>query len=337
MKKSSFILLSLVIPFFLIFPGCTESEEDPLSVPVTVPVVITGAIDSVTSGSAIFSGMVKSDGGSPVIRKGFCFSLKINPETSDSTTNDGTGTGFWSRKIEHLLPDTIYFIRAYATNGKGTGYGAEQSFRTLKMPVEEIADVDGNRYPVIVIGHQKWLGSNLRVTKFRNGESIPNITDPNQWKILTTGAWCAYENRSENIALYGNLYNWYAVADERGLCPDGWHVASDADWNALAYELGGGDVAGGKLKSTGTIEQGNGLWFTPNTGATNSSRFSGLPGGYRINYGNFYSAGNVAYLWTSSDTTMQNAWNYILDANNAELNRHYNLFGNGFSVRCCKD
>ena len=281
--------------------------------------------------------MVESDGGSPLIRKGFCYSIEIHPDISDSTTLDGTGIGFWAHKIGHLLADTVYYIRAYATNSKGTGYGAEQSFRTLKITDEEITDVNGNRYTVISIGDRKWLGSNLRVTKYRNGESIPNITDPNQWKTLTAGALCAYENLSENIALYGNLYNWYAVSDPRGLCPDGWHVASDNDWNALADVLGGEAVAGGKLKSTGTIEQGTGLWFAPNTGATNSSRFNGLPGGYRINYGNFYSAGNVAYFWSSSDTTLQNAWNYILDANNAELNRHYNLFGNGFSVRCCKD
>jgi uncharacterized protein (TIGR02145 family) len=105
----------------------------------------------------------------------------------------------------------------------------------------------------------------------------------------------------------------------------------------LTAQLGGKNIAGGKMKSAGTLEQGTGLWFSPNSGATNSSGFSGFPGGYRINYGNYYSLGNVAYFWSATDTASVNAWNYILDANNEGLARIFSFQTNGFSVRCIKD
>jgi uncharacterized protein (TIGR02145 family) len=148
---------------------------------------------------------------------------------------------------------------------------------------------------------------------------------------------CAFDNSAANAVTYGYLYNWHAVNDVRGLCPDGWHIASESDWTKLATFLGGDSIAGGKLKSTGTIEMGSGLWYAPNTSATNSVNFTGLPGGYRINYGNFYSMGNVACFWSSTDSNSVNGWNYILDANNAALKQNFNLKTNGFSVRCCKD
>jgi uncharacterized protein (TIGR02145 family) len=228
-------------------------------------------------------------------------------------------------------------VRAFATNSKGTAYGDTHSFTTLKILIDSVADIDGNIYHVVPIGNQSWLRENLRVRKYRNGDAIPNVLGDNQWKALTTGAFCTYENLAVNGATYGNLYNWHALSDARGLCPTGWHVPSRDEWAELGNYLGGEALAGGVLKSKGTIEAGTGLWYAPNTGATDSIGFTGLPGGYRIFYGTYYSISNVAFFWSSSDTTAVNAWNYVLDANNEELTRNYNFKTNGFSVRCCKD
>jgi uncharacterized protein (TIGR02145 family) len=207
----------------------------------------------------------------------------------------------------------------------------------VPAPVTEVSDIDGNIYPVVQIGTQSWMGANLKVKRYRNGDTIANVTTDAQWKVLGSGAYCAYENLVSNVTTYGNLYNWHALSDSRGLCPGGWHVPSESEWELMGAFLGGNSVAGGKLKSKGTLEEATGLWYAPNTEATNSSGFTAVPGGYRINYGTFYSLGNVAYFWSSSDTASVNAWNFILDANNGELNRNFNLKTNGFSVRCCKD
>src|SRR5215831_16955339 len=133
---------------------------------------------------------------------------------------------------------------------------------------DDVTDInDPGRYASIKIGHQKWMAKNLDVTHYRNGDKIPQVKNKAAWKALTTGAWCWYNNDSANGAIYGKLYNWYAVNDPRGLAPTGWHIPSDAEWDTLATHLGSN--AGGKLKDTGTIEAGTGLWYAPNKGATN--------------------------------------------------------------------
>jgi uncharacterized protein (TIGR02145 family) len=212
------------------------------------------------------------------------------------------------------------------------------TFKTSGLPdYGTVSDVDGHKYRIIRIGNTYWLRSNLCVTKYRTGEAIPVVTADNQWKTLTTGGICSYEISGENAQRYGLLYNKYAVDNAKGICPEGWHVPSYHEWMQLADLIGGSSVAGGRLKSRGTIEGGTGLWYAPNSGATDSTGFSGLPGGYRINYGTFYSLGNVAFFWSSSDSTATVGWNVILDANNTELQRNFNLKTNGFSVRCTKD
>jgi len=150
----------------------------------------------------------------------------------------------------------------------------------------------------IKIGTQKWMTRNLDVSRYRNGDLIPHVTNPAKWDTLTTGAWCYYNNDSANGAIYGKLYNWYAVNDPRGLAPTGWHIPSDAEWDTLSIHLG--NNAGGKLKDTGTIEAGTGLWYAPNKGATNRTGFTGLPGASRYGTGGFYSIGYYAYCWSST-------------------------------------
>jgi uncharacterized protein (TIGR02145 family) len=329
--------LILALIFVLMLPGCSKKEEDPPVPDPTIPVLTTDAVKAITQTTAVCGGSITSDGGAPVTTRGICWNMTTTPEITDPHTSDGTGTGTFTSQMTGLTPNTLYYIRAYATNSKGTAYGITKSFRTLIVVVDTVTDIDGNIYHFVPIGGKLWLRENLRVKHYLNGEEIPQVTDANQWKFLTTGAYCTYDNLASNGLTYGSLYNWHALSDSRGICPSGWHVPSDSEWAELGDSLGGSNVAGGKLKSTGTLEAGTGLWYFPNTDATNSSGFSGLPGGYRINYGPYYSVGNVAYFWSSTSYTTDKALLFVLDANNGALNSNFDFKTNGFSVRCCKD
>jgi uncharacterized protein (TIGR02145 family) len=194
------------------------------------------------------------------------------------------------------------------------------------------ASSDAAFLPTIVIGTQQWMEKNLDVVTYRNGDVIPQVTDASAWAALTTGAWCYYNNDVANGAIYGKIYNWYAVNDTRGLAPKGWHIPTDAEWTILTDKLGGITVAGGKMKSVGTTR-----WTTPNTLATNESGFTGLPGGSRDTNGAFYDVGLEGFWWSSSEGGTTYAYVRELfysygDANTYNFSRKY-----GFSVRCLRD
>jgi uncharacterized protein (TIGR02145 family) len=195
-----------------------------------------------------------------------------------------------------------------------------------------MTDQQGNEYKTIVIGTQEWMAENLRTTVYRNGNAIANVTDKLQWGNLTTGAWCHYNNSSSNECPYGKLYNWYAVADPRNVCPTGWHVPTDAEWTTLTNFLGGEAVAGGKVKSTGTQ-----YWISPNTAATNESGFSGLPGGFRYFNGAFDDIGLYGHWWSSTEEGTTNAWLRSPDYGIGTVYRSNGNKQDGFSVRCLRD
>jgi uncharacterized protein (TIGR02145 family) len=174
------------------------------------------------------------------------------------------------------------------------------------------------------------MGSNLKTTLYRNGDGIAYVWDASSW-ARTTGAHTAYDNNSANTAIYGYLYNWYAVADARGLCPTGWHVPTDAEWTTLTTFLGGESVAGGKMKTTGTT------YWLPNTDANNSSGFSALPGGLRNIDGFFYNIRSNAFFWSATDNG-SNAWYRYLGSTNGILYRESDINkSGGVSVRCLRD
>jgi len=194
-------------------------------------------------------------------------------------------------------------------------------------------DIDSNIYPTVKIGDQWWMAENLKVTRYRNGDDIPIVTDDTEWKNLTTGAYCNYNNNSDNADIYGRLYNWYAVNDSRNIAPLGWHVPSDEEWQTLIDYLGGESVAGGKLKETGTTH-----WNSPNEGATNESGFAALPGGDRYYYGAFNSLGTLAYFWSSTEYNLSShAWYRLLGYYSADVTRTSNRKRDGFSVRLVRD
>jgi len=180
----------------------------------------------------------------------------------------------------------------------------------------------------VTIGSQVWTSKNLDVSKFKNGEEIPEAETKDQWKAFSDAneaAWCYYENKTE----YGKLYNWYAVNDPRGLAPAGFHIPTDAEWTTLTNYLGGETIAGAKMKSnTGWEDNGNG---------TNSSAFAGLPGGYRDYGGYFYGVGAYGYWWSSSENDTSYAWYRYLYYDYGSVGRNNNDEHYGFSVRCLRD
>lgn len=199
-----------------------------------------------------------------------------------------------------------------------------------KLTYGSVSDVEGNTYKTIIIGTQTWMAENLITSMYSDGTPIPNVTDNESWYLLTTGAFCDYNNTPTISTIYGKLYNYYAVIDPRNLCPKGWHIPSYAEWDTLETYLGGPSEAGGKLKSLT-------LWDSPNYGATNETGFSALPGGTRIDIS--VNLGAWSFWWSSS----QNEWiDYSANIKAIEflssyLYSDYRLKSTGISVRCIKD
>ncbi len=192
---------------------------------------------------------------------------------------------------------------------------------------------DGDDLETVIIGTQEWTVKNLDVSRYRNGDIIPEVKDPKKWRELETGAWCYYNNDPENGKIYGKLYNWYAVNDPRGLAPNGFHIPSGNEWSTLITFLGGEDVAGGKMKSTGTS-----LWLSPNANSTNYKGFSGLPGGYRYLIGDFFfGIGKLGNWWSSSLNDTSNAGYLFLSDNNDNAKKFNCNKKVGYSVRCLRD
>jgi len=215
-----------------------------------------------------------------------------------------------------------------------------QKVYTTSLPV---TDKDGNVYQTVTIGTQTWMASNLRVTHYRNGESITNLTVDADWAGATFGAWCDYSNLAANGTKYGHLYNWYAAIDSRNIAPVGWHVPTDAEWttlvNYVSANLGtSGSVAKALAAatnwaaSTGAGAIGNDL--TKN----NSSGFSALPGGYRYSdNGTFRYVGSNGNWWSATEGDTGNAWNRLMDYYYSLVYRYNYNKTNGFSVRCLRD
>ena len=240
----------------------------------------------------------------------------------------------WS-STGNLGEHTVYAI-AY-NNSDNTGESEVISFTVIKT----VTDIDGNVYQTIKIGDQVWMAENLKVTRYRNGDDIPNETNNITWGSLSTGAYAAYNNENVNVDTYGLLYNWYAVDDSRNIAPEGWHVPTDEEWKQLEMQLGmsqsdadnqglRGTDEGNKMKATsGWNGGGNG---------TNESGFSALPGGYRDYYnGTFGNMGYVAYFWSSTEYYSFSAWSRILGYDGSSVYRSYYYKQYGFSVRLVRD
>lgn len=306
-----------------------------------LPILSTTIIsNSVTSSGASVLVDITYDGGAPVTSRGLAYGTSPVPTIiNGSTTNNGSGTGSFTGTITGLNAQTQYYVRGFATNIVGTGYGNQVTLLTLAPQgcsgVASVTDYDGNTYNTVAIGGQCWTSSNLKVSRYRNGNIISTNLSNTNWTNTTSGAYAIYNNITSNNSLFGKLYNHYAVTDSRGLCPIGWHVPSDAEWTTLVNHLGGSSVAGGALKSTATNPAPQG-WNSPNFGASNSSGFTALPGGWRSVTGSYQDLNSLGNWWTST-VSGSDAWNYNLVNNGMQVIRLATDRNEGQSVRCLRD
>jgi uncharacterized protein (TIGR02145 family) len=300
----------------------------------TKPVLTTATTTKIMATTAYSGGTVIAGGGSTVTALGVCWATTTNPTTADSKTTDGSGIGTFTSNLTGLTASTTYYVRAYATNSGGTGYGNQQTF-TTNGPGEPLTDIDGNTYNTVWIGGKLWMAENLKTTRYNDGTAIPEVTDNNLWMGLTTGAYCWYNNDVANKDIYGALYNWYTVNTGK-LAPTGWHVPSDAEWtNFVNYlEPTGHAVGGGKLKETGTAH-----WLSPNTGATNEFGFTALPGGSRNSSSVFGNVGYLGYWWSSTAYGASKALNRDISYYTAGIFDYCCGYDNKFgsSIRCMRD
>jgi uncharacterized protein (TIGR02145 family) len=286
----------------------TDEVTATTSTTSSIPTITTLPVTAITNTGALSGGIISNYDSSTITARGVVWDTSPNPITFlASKTINGSGVGTFPSTIVGLIPNTTFYVRAYLTNNVGTFYGNELTFTTPAPSTTILSDVDGNIYSLITICNQTWTKSNLNASKYSDGTTIPEVTDPAEWNTLTTGAWCYYNNDAANGETYGKLYNFYAVAgiyDEasrlnpslrKKLAPPGWHVPTDADWTTLENCLGGSMGAGGKMKEIGTAH-----WDSPNMGATNVSGFTGLPGGQRDYFGAFKEIKRKGYWYSSS-------------------------------------
>ncbi|MCK5134507.1 MAG: hypothetical protein KAR19_01870 [Bacteroidales bacterium] len=299
----------------------------------SLPTLTTTSANSIATNSAKSGGNITDDGGSLVVARGVCWSTSPNPDLTGNYTTDGGGNGSFTSILIGLDASTTYYVRAYATNGTGTAYGDEISFTTMDMG-ESVTDIDGNVYQTLVIGTQTWMAENLKVTHYANGDQIPQLTGILDWTATSEGAYCYYSNDISTYGtVYGALYNWIAVDDNRNICPDNWHVPGDAEWNVLIEFAGGSDIAGAKLKEVGN-EHWNG-----NEGSTNEFGFTALPGGERDEDGGFSDIRVYGKWWTSdiADVFPTQRWNYSIFYSGYKITKLRWYPNAGYSIRCIKD
>jgi uncharacterized protein (TIGR02145 family) len=333
-------------------------KDSPVKLAVQTSVRLkTDSAGNIGSSSAMAYGNILNDGGKTITRRGFCWSTSANPTLSNSFSENGSGSGTFSGSLSGLSPSTTYYLRAYAGTATEVWYGNEISFTTISSTTSascgtpnihnpnlsygSMIDQDGNSYKTIVIGTQEWMAENLKVSHFQNGDVIPQVSDQNTWSGLTSPGTCWYQNDSSSFDCpYGKIYNWYAASDSRNMCPAGWHVPTQNDWIKIENYLGGGNIAGRKLKSRSSAESGSGLWNGPITELENVSGFSAVPNGWR-NLTQFEQIGNYSTFWGRDEYSI----NEVVKGNHRILNlegnffrdENYNYKSDGYAVRCLKD
>ena len=306
-----------------------------------VPTLTTTAITSISQTYASSGGNITSDNGGSITARGVCWSLSQSPTITDYKSEDGNGAGVFTSSITGLTKGTTYYIRAYAINSVGTGYGSILQFTTepgiIYNPNQtygSVTDIDGNIYKTITIGDQIWMAENLKTAKYNNGDLIGTTipaTSYIQSENMPKYQW-PYGGDESHVDTYGRLYTWYSATDNRSVCPTGWHVPTDSEWISLENQLGGLSVAGGKLKEIGTEH-----WTVPNSGATNEMMFNALPGGYRMNTGEYDNKGSYGNFWSATSVNATVAYYRYLYYGNATMTKSFVNQKYGLSVRCLKN
>jgi uncharacterized protein (TIGR02145 family) len=321
MKTKYLLLLVLLI---LLLPGCKKKIGE-------APAVQTVAPDFYSSKMATLGLKVTSLDGKPISDCGLYISLSAGAEITGQKFQMGSDTGFFAGQITGLTAETAYYVKAYAINAAGKTLGQEIIFTTPPF----LIDYDNNVYSTVIIGSQTWMGKNLQVAHFSNGDPVPTTT-PETNDISSENSpiyfWDANGDPAATV-IYGSLYTWYAVTDTRNVCPTGWHVPSDAEWSQLEDAVGGYLYAASLLK-----EAGNTDWLAPyNTDANNMSCFTALPAGYRPATGGFALLQNEAHFWSSTESEATKGWERALTATSYSDTRQGAAKNSGESVRCVKN
>lgn len=325
-KVSSIVVLICLFSWIVLTQGCKKA---------TLPEVVTIEVSGIALNTATSGGEITSDGGDDILEKGVCWNTSGDPTIADSKTNDGTGAESFTSNLAGLQKGTVYYVCAYATNSVGTAYGEQFIFST------QIDDVDGNKYNTTLIGSQLWMAENIKATKYKDNTQIPNVTGNTAWTALTTHGYCWYNNDAAfHKPINGALYNFYAVSSGK-LCPTGWHVPTDAEYNTMELSLGmtqaDVDKTGWRGTDQGTKLKNSTGWSAGENG-TNTTGFSALPGGYRYyTDGTFNGVNILGYWWTGTSQGTTLAWYRRLDGNNSGIYKANTSKTAGKSVRCIKD
>ena len=305
----------------------------------TTPVVRTTSITSISSHNATCQGEVVLDAGYSVTDRGFCYAQTSHPTLTDSIIHNGNGLGIFMSNLNNLMPNTTYYIRAYAVNVNGVSYGNELFFTTMSgnlyVPGNGVSDINGNTYSTIILGSQEWFAENLRAESYSNSDPIPNISTCSGWNNLIGGAWAYYNNDTAYNIPYGKLYNGYTILDSRKICPIGWHVPTKAEWDSLITYLG--NFVSLKMKVTGSQYWDNTTHFP-----TNESGFSAYAGGKRSSGTGcqFGLMGTRGQWWTNTDIfgnglSIQSIY---IDGSSYQLPDFSDeSVKTAFSIRCLKD
>ncbi|MBA7584635.1 hypothetical protein ES708_26592 [subsurface metagenome] len=313
--------------------ACEQEKPEPpdySSKKDVIPQLSTTTVTNITHNSATSGGNVTDNGGASITARGICWNTTGNPIQSDNKTIDGTGTGSFTSNLTDLQGETNYFLRAYATNTIGTAYGNEIDFTTLYTPNGSFTDSrDGNTYNWTRIGSQVWMAENLAYLPSVSPASSGARNNPYYYVYAYEGANISEAKATDNYKTYGVLYNWRAAMEG---CPSGWHLPSDNEWSKLINYIGGESIAGGKMKETDTVH-----WKSPNTGATNNSGFTGLPGGVRHYNGYFENISNAGSWWSTLEVSNDYVWSRHLFYDSNSIRRGYGDKERAFSVRCVKD
>jgi len=352
MRKNRLVLKVLYVIPWILFSACSDKKNENPTVEVVSPL----------NGSSIMQGELVNIRAEAEDVDGSITEIAIYIEGEEVASAEASSLVYvWSTAD---LEVTGYALSATAKdNDDGTvaanitvlvdspgGFNPDLSYGT-------VSDIDGNSYGTIKIGDQNWMAENLKVIHYADGSPIPLVTEEAEWEALSADAkaYCWYDNLSGYSDTTGALYTWAAAMNGfpgvdtipsgiQGVCPDGWHLPSDAEWKVLEMSLGmsqahadnydwRGSDEGGQLKELGFSK-----WEKPNTGASNSSGFTAVPGGFRGNKGVFYSLGQYATFWTTSDEEgTDKAWYRTLHYSHETVYRQYQFMNQGFSVRCVQD
>jgi uncharacterized protein (TIGR02145 family) len=303
------------------------------------PTIVIQSTSGISHNTVTVHADVTDDGGANVTARGMVWNTEPNPGMDDFFSVEEGGTGTFSSQITGLNPETTYYIRAYATNGIGTSFSDQISI-TTEIESDDttgtVTDSEGNVYNTILINGMWWMAENIRVRHYNDGSLIPTGFSNSDWLELTSGAWTYFNNDPAFDTITGKLYNYYAAADPRGICPVGWRLPTDQEIRDLRDELGGFQQAGGPMKATGTHEGGDGLWKEPNAGATNATGFTAQPTGARI-HGSFFNQRTGAYFWTADEFDADFARNFIMVYDTSSLLRQNVQKHYGLAVRCVKN